>query len=179
MVQWLIGCAFTAGDIALIPGWEDPEINYQSSDMDSEPGKPKWLAKGNLEEMPHKSSSNYHKGAPQWFSKSVHVSIHMNYTLFLLINTCFNTFHLWGSSFLQSWRTTALSLTTSLVARIWCFHRGGLTSISGQEPKPCFKSLQAEATWDQLDTITPCLGSLSCIRTCLPSSPQNVTGLKI
>ena len=100
-------------------------------------------------------------------------------TLFLLINTCFTTFHLWGSSFLQSWRTRALSLTTSLVVRIWCFHRCDLTSISGQESNPCFKSLQAEATWDQSDTITLCMGSLSCIRTCLPPSPQNVTGLKI
>ena len=30
--------------------------------MDSEPGKSKWLAKGNLEKMPHLSDLKYHKG---------------------------------------------------------------------------------------------------------------------
>ena len=32
-------------------------------DRDSDPGKSKWLPKGNLEEMPHISDSNDHKGA--------------------------------------------------------------------------------------------------------------------
>jgi len=30
--------------------------------MDSDPGKAERLAKGNPEEMPHKSDSNYHEG---------------------------------------------------------------------------------------------------------------------
>ena len=44
----------------------------------------------------------------------------------------------------------ALSLTTGLVARIQRSHCCGPTSISGQEPKPCFKPLQAEATRDHI-----------------------------
>ena len=159
--------------------WENPEINQIQTQKQAKQND--W-SKETWKKCPIKvvqTTTRVRLSDSLSLSESVHVSIHMNYTLFLLINTCFNTFHLWGSSFLQSWRTTALSLTTSLAARIWCFHHCGLTSVSGQEPKPCFKSLQAEATWDQLDTITPCLGSLSCITTCLPSSPQNVTGLKI
>ena len=60
--------------------WDIPNMN-------SEPGKLKWLAKGNSEEMPHKSNSNYHKGATQQFRHSLsleftHWSIHTCYTLF-------------------------------------------------------------------------------------------------
>ena len=44
-----------------------------------------------------------------------------------------------------------LSLTTGLLAKVWCSHPCGLTSISGQEPKSCFKLLKAEATQDQTD----------------------------
>ena len=36
-----------------------------------------------------------------------------------------------------------------LVVRIWCSHCWDLTSISGREPKSCFKLLQAGATQDQ------------------------------
>ena len=43
-----------------------------------------------------------------------------------------------------------LSLTTDLGARIWYFHRHTLVSISGWEPKPCSKPLQAEATRDHI-----------------------------
>ena len=35
-----------------------------------------------------------------------------------------------------------------LVARIQRSHCRGLTSISSQQPKPCFKLLQAKGTWD-------------------------------
>ena len=42
-----------------------------------------------------------------------------------------------------------LSLTTGLVARIWCSHHRDPASIPTWEPKPCFKPLQAEATRDQ------------------------------
>ena len=44
-----------------------------------------------------------------------------------------------------------LSLTTGLLAKDRCSHPCGLTSISGREPKSCFKSLKAEATQDQAD----------------------------
>ena len=56
--------------------------------MDCEPGKLKWLAKENQEEIPHKSNSNCHKGAAQRLSESTHVSIPRYCTLlfFLLIN---------------------------------------------------------------------------------------------
>ena len=42
-----------------------------------------------------------------------------------------------------------LSLTTGLVARIWCFHHCNLALITGWESKPCSKPLQA--TQDQLE----------------------------
>ena len=69
---------------------------------------------------------------------------------FLLINSCFTTFHLCENSFLQGCMGKALSLATGLVARFHYFHCCNLTSISSQQPKTCFKSLQAEATWDHL-----------------------------
>ena len=49
--------------------------------MDAEPGKSKWLASGNPEEMPHISDLNCYKGAT--LSESPHVSIHIYYTFFL------------------------------------------------------------------------------------------------
>ena len=55
--------------------------------------------------------------------------------------------------FLQSHRARALSLTSDLVARIRCSHRRNPTTITGQEPKPCFKPLQAEATGDQFQIL--------------------------
>ena len=42
-----------------------------------------------------------------------------------------------------------LSLTTGQVARNLGLNHGP-TSISGPEPKPCFKPLQIKATWDQV-----------------------------
>ena len=46
-------------------------------------GKSKWLAQGNLEEMPHKSNWNCYEGAtqPLSFSEPAHVSIQTYYTL--------------------------------------------------------------------------------------------------
>ena len=46
-------------------------------------------------------------------------------------STCFTTFRLGGNSFLQTWGLGLLSLTTGLVARIWCFHCCDLASVSG------------------------------------------------
>ena len=42
-----------------------------------------------------------------------------------------------------------LSLTTGLVARIWWFHHLDPPSVSGREPKPRSKLLQAQAMQDQ------------------------------
>ena len=64
--------------------------------------------------------------------------------------TCFTTFCLFvGIHFYKVSGPGVLSLATGLVARIQHSHCCSLTSISGQEPKSCFKPLQAEATWDQ------------------------------
>jgi len=57
-------------------------------------------------------------------SESAPVSIHTYCTLFPLNKyfTSFTTFPHGGNSFLQNQRARGLSLTTGLVARIWCFH---------------------------------------------------------
>ena len=54
-----------------------------------------------------------------------------------------------GILFLQSQRASAFSLTTGPVPRILYSHCHDLTSISGQELKPCFKPWQTKATSDQ------------------------------
>ena len=41
------------------------------------------------------------------------------------------------------------SLTTGLVARIWCFHCRAPAQFSAEKPKPCSKLLPAEATWNE------------------------------
>ena len=61
--------------------------------------------------------------------------------------TCFTTFPLCGNFFfVQSWKASALSLTTGLAANIWCSPHHHPSLISGREPKTYFKLLQAEAT---------------------------------
>ena len=54
--------------------WDIPNIG-------AEPGKSKWLGKGNPEEMPHIRDLNCHKGAT--LSESACVSIHIYYTFSL------------------------------------------------------------------------------------------------
>ena len=95
--------------------------------------------------MPHISDSNNHEGMTLSLSHPVCLSTR---TLFPPNEhfTCFTTFCLCGNSFLQSQRARALSLGTGLVAGIQRSHCHGLTSISGREPKACFRLLQAEAT---------------------------------
>ena len=114
-----------------------------------EPGKSKWLAKENLEKMSHKTNSNCHETATQGLSESALVSIDTYCTLFFLVNTLrvslLSIFV--GIHFCRA--EGPLSLITGLMARIWCFHCHDPASTSGQELKPCFKLLQAEATWDQ------------------------------
>ena len=56
--------------------------------MDLEPGKSKWLAKGNMEEMSHIHDSNFHEGATQQLSLwACPVSIHTYCTLLLLVSS--------------------------------------------------------------------------------------------
>ena len=47
-----------------------------------------------------------------------------------------------------------LSVTTGLVAMIQCFHCGNPALISGWEPKPRSKTLQAEDTRDQRSVLS-------------------------
>ena len=67
--------------------------------MDCEPGKSKWLAKGNPEEMSHKSNSNCHDGVTQRFCLSTRTVLFFSPGKYF---TCFTTFCLCGNSFLQS-----------------------------------------------------------------------------
>ena len=89
------------------------EGNCYIPDMNCEPSKSKWLAKGNPREMPHKSNSHCQESATQRLSLSLSLSLSLPVCLstwtvlfFLLIKHCtsFTTFHLCGNSSLQSWR---------------------------------------------------------------------------
>ena len=99
--------------------------------------------------MPHKSDSNYHKGATLSLSPPMCLPTR---TLFPPNKhfTCFTTFHLYVEiHFFKAdgpgpchWPL----VPGGLVARIQHSHRNGLTSVSGWELKSCFKLLRAEAT---------------------------------
>ena len=82
--------------------------SWEIPNMDSEPDKSKWLAKGNPEEMPHISDLNCHRLCH--LSPPVCVS---TYAILLFPPdkhfTCFITFCFCGNSFLQSQRARALS----------------------------------------------------------------------
>ena len=70
--------------------------------MNSEPWKSKWLAKGNLEEMPLISDSNYNEGTTLQLSLWVCLCVYPHILYFFSPNkhlTCFTTFHLCGNSF--------------------------------------------------------------------------------
>ena len=91
--------------------WATREAALDKLNMGSEPGKARWPAKGNQEEMPHMSDSNYHRGVPISLSPPICLS---TCVLFLLINTL--PFHyflsLCKNSFLQSSQARASSLDT-------------------------------------------------------------------
>ena len=135
------------------------ERSWDIPNMNSEPGKSKWLAKGNSEEMPHKSNSNYRRlqlSNSDTVSEFAHLSIHTCCTLFFLwinIFICFPIFYLCGNSFLQTQRARPLSLTRGLVVRIWCSHCCNTASVSGWEPK-----LQAIAGWGHPRSASLCIG---------------------
>ena len=81
--------------------------SWNIPNMDCEPGKSKWLAKGNPKEVPYGSNSDCHQGTTQglW----VHpFSIHM-YCIHFLIKTSFaSPLSVCGNSFLQSQRASSL-----------------------------------------------------------------------
>ena len=92
----------------------------------------------------HESDSNYHKGAtpspPVCLSQGTVV-------FFLLINSSlFSLLSFFVEIlFCKAEGPGPLSLTTGQVARNLGLNHGP-TSISGPEPKPCFKPLQIKAT---------------------------------
>ena len=102
--------------------------------------------------MLHKSDLNDHKGKTRGLSLWAHLCIYPHrWTLFPPSKyfTCFTTFCLYGNSFLQSQRARALSLTTGLVGRTWCFHCSNPPHSLARKPNAHFKLLQVEATKDQ------------------------------
>ena len=99
--------------------------SWDLKNMDST-RKVKMIGWRNLEEMPHKSNSNCHKGATQGLSLRVcpYVYPHVLYSFFLLINillasllSIFVEILLWKAE-----GPELSSLTTSLAASICCFH---------------------------------------------------------
>ena len=119
------------------------EQSWNILNMNSEPEKSKWLAKENLE---NKTNSNCHKSATQRLSESALLSVYTHYTIFLLVKTLRVSLLSIFVGILFCRAEGPLSLITCLMARIWCFHCHDPASTSGQEPKPCFKLLQAKAT---------------------------------
>ena len=121
------------------------------------PGKSKWLSKGDPEEMPHKSDSNFHNGANQWLDLSLSPPVYLSSPtalFFLLLNTLLASVL---SVFVEILFCKAkgpwpMSLTTGLVTKIWCFQHGDPTQSLTGNPNPTHsKLLQAEATGDRVD----------------------------
>ena len=125
--------------------------------MDSEPGKARWLAKGNPEKMPRKRDSNLHEGKTLSLSRppmplSTRYSFSSIRKVLIKHFTSFTTFCLYVEIHFYiaagpgpcHWAL----VPWGLVARIQRSHCRGLTSISSEQPKPCFKLLQAKGTWD-------------------------------
>ena len=123
--------------------WEDPEINQiqtqNQAKQETGQRKPRKNAPYKWFKLPW--------GHTVWACPRVYPHV----PFFLLINTLLVSLlsiSLWKFS---STQLTGQGLVTGhwSSARIQRSHCCSPTSISGQEPKPCFKPLQAEATWDQ------------------------------
>ena len=121
------------------------EGSWDIPNIDCEPGKSEWLAKGNPEEIPHKSNSNCHEDSTQRHSWSPPMWLSTRILLFfpLLINTLFGSLLsiFVGVLFCKAKGPGPLSLTTGLVARIWCSPHCDPASVSGWEPMPYSKPL--------------------------------------
>ena len=105
---------------------------WDTPDMNCEPGRSKWLDKGNSEEMPHESDSNCHECVTLSLWVHLFASPHVLYSVFPPDNTLLA---LLPSTFVEIISCKAegsrpLSLTTGLVVRIWCSHSCDPTSIS-------------------------------------------------
>ena len=98
--------------------------SWDISNMDCEPGKSKWLTKWNPEEILHKSNSNCHKGVTQglslWIGSCASLHVLSSFVLTALLPPLLSVFV--GILFCKAEGSGPLWLTTSLVARIWCFH---------------------------------------------------------
>ena len=130
---------------------------WDKPNMYSEPGKARWLIKGNTEEIPHISDSNYHKG--ETLSLSPPMCVYSHVLFFLLINTLLVSLlsvSLWKFISTKLMGQGLVTAHWSLVARIQRSHCRGLTSTSGLGTEIYFKLPKAEATWDQgfLDGIS-------------------------
>ena len=114
--------------------------------------------------MLYNSDSNYHEGTTLSLSPPMCLTTHT--VLFsLLINTLLDSLLPLsvGILFCKAEGTGwALSLTNGLASMIWCSHRHDLTPISGQEPKPCFKLLQAKPTQGHYNHVLRDEVSLAC-----------------
>ena len=90
------------------------------------------------------------------------LSIHMYCTCFLLINTLLASLLsvFMGVLFCKAEGPGPLSLIMGLVARVWCFLHRDPASISGWEPKPRSKPVQAETTRDQGGPVNTGSGDL-------------------
>ena len=93
-------------------------------------------------------------------SESAHVSIHTYCTLFLQINTLLASLlsRLVGILFCKAEGPRPLSLTTGLVARIWCSHLCDLTSIFGRGTEA---QIQATAGQGHSKSFSPRIGTHS------------------
>ena len=98
--------------------------SWYAPNMDCEPVESEWLAKGNQEEVPHKSNSNYHEDATQRLALSLSplVCLFTCAVLFFPLNkyfTCFNLFVFVGILSCKAKGPRPLSLATKPVASIW------------------------------------------------------------
>ena len=101
--------------------------SWDKPSKDCEAGKSQWLAKGNLEEMPHESNSNYHKGTTQQLRDSLWVCLCLftgNVFFLILINTLLASLLsvFVAILFCKAEASGPLTLTTGLVPRTWCFY---------------------------------------------------------
>lgn len=125
--------------------WGVPEV-YQvwPQDQANQNDRPKKIWK----KCPISDSNHQECVTP---SETAHAAIHMYCTLFLSNKhfVCFTTFHHYGTYFTQSWRARGLTLSTGLMAMIWCSHCNDLASTSSWKPMLCFKPLQSKVAQDQ------------------------------
>ena len=130
--------------------WDQPCI-------DSEPSKAKWLARGNPEETPYVSDSNFQEGKTLSLSPSLCVCSHVlfppdKHLFCFCLSPCGIHFYKADGPGPCHWP----SVPGGLVTRIQLCHYSELTSISGQRTEIL---LQATADWATLDQV----GVLFCV----------------